>query len=233
MWIKNIYTKSKINNYIKFSSILFLPPFLLSFHLPPSPLNSSLYFSLFSHFISPVAPRITDPPQNLTINQTSNATFSCTAEASPRPSITWSRGFTQLTQTNDTLITEAVQDGQVISTLTLVTPNYTQAQNYTCTASNILGSDEAQAYLVVQGKLCLRCSEVLYHSTCLSSQYYWMWPVPGPLTSLMRQTRSHSSAQPEVSLARSSPGIGMGHSSPMKLTVASQKKNQLWLMMGK
>ena len=107
--------------------------------LPPSPL---LVLSLSAQ------PFIRDPPVDLTVNQSSPATFNCTAQGNPVPTISWTGPSANLT-TEDTPGTNFT----VSSVLTIDSAVRALHEGvYSCSASNGVGpSPSSSATLTVQG----------------------------------------------------------------------------------
>ena len=96
----------------------------------------------------PAQPFIRDSPMDLTVNQSSPATFSCTAQGNPVPTISWigpSDNFT----TEDT----PGANFTVLSVLTIDSAVRALHEGlYTCSASNGVGpSPNSSATLTVQG----------------------------------------------------------------------------------
>ena len=103
-------------------------------------------YSLF--IIHPAQPFIRGPPVDLTVNQSSRATFSCTAQGNPVPTISWTGPSASFT-TEDTLGTNFT----VLSVLTIDSAVRALHEGaYTCSASNGVGpSPISSAALTVQG----------------------------------------------------------------------------------
>ena len=121
--------------------------------------TSKLYF-LSS---SPVAvPTILEPPENLTVVQPQSATFLCSATAQPRPQITWWRMGNQLmAQTITIEISSRIfGEREMVSNLTIIMADPSDAGGYVCQATNAAGQDTATAELTVHGK-----SQTLLHNS--------------------------------------------------------------------
>jgi len=71
-----------------------------------------------------------------------NATFTCTATGIPLPTITWMNGSIML-MGSDMIINSTT----ILSTLTLSNLQDDDFENYTCTATNMFGSDNVTALL--------------------------------------------------------------------------------------
>ena len=112
-------------------SLSTLPPFVPTFSL-----------------LHPAHPFIRDPPVDLTVNQSSPATFSCTAQGNPVPTISWTGPSTNFT-TEDT----PGANFTVSSVLTIDSAVRALHEGvYTCSASNGVGpSPSSSATLTVQG----------------------------------------------------------------------------------
>ena len=108
------------------------------------------YFLSFS----PVSPTILEPPENLTVVQPQSATFLCNATAQPRPQITWWRMGNQLiAQTNTIEISNNMfGEREIVSNLTIVMADPSDAGGYVCQAASAAGQDTATAELTVHGK---------------------------------------------------------------------------------
>ena len=100
---------------------------------------------------------IIDPPDNLTVVQPQDATFSCLATARPRPTIVWTRlsDMVQLqNQSVDVMIVEQeIGDRERRSMLTILGSQPSDAGGYACVAMNEPGSVMQQATLTVHGEL--------------------------------------------------------------------------------
>ena len=114
-----------------------------TYSIPCQSIQSSV-----SSLLYPAQPFIRDPPVNLTVNQSSPATFSCTAQGNPVPIISWTGPSTNFT-TEDT----PGANFTVSSVLTIdSTVRALHEGVYTCSASNGVGpSPSSSATLTVQG----------------------------------------------------------------------------------
>ena len=110
------------------------------------PLSLSDTFSAPS--LHPAQPFIRGPPVDLTVNQSSQATFSCTAQGNPVPTISWTGPSANFT-------TEVIPAANftVLSVLTIDSAVREDHEGlYTCSASNGVGpSPSSSAALTVQG----------------------------------------------------------------------------------
>ena len=103
-------------------------------------------------------PTITTPTANQAVFQFNSISLTCGASGVPRSDITWWRTWSNGSST------QLVSDGQSISiitsssarnttsTLTIQSAQPSDAGNYTCTATNVVGSVSATANVFVQGK---------------------------------------------------------------------------------
>ena len=116
-----------------------------------------------------MTPNITSPTDGfiLTVNETEVALFECTATGIPPPIISWYRGVLELsgesrfTLSNHTAPTLVQGDGGMVynvsRTLMLTDTEDDDSDNYTCRATNMVGSDsmvrmdEQDFELVIQG----------------------------------------------------------------------------------
>ena len=108
---------------------------------------------LFPHA---VAPQIIEHPENHTVVELQNATFSCLAIGRPRPAIVWVRlsDMVQLhTQSASFKIEEQeIGDQERQSNLTVMSAHLFDAGTYVCVARNELGTETEQATLTVHGE---------------------------------------------------------------------------------
>ena len=118
--------------------------------------------------LSTVAPRILDPPDDLTVVEPQNATFSCLATGRPRPNIMWIRlsDMLQLQPPSaDFMIEEQeIGDRERSSNLTILGTQPSDASAYACVAMNEPGSVMQQATLTVHGE------SVFEHYQCVYTQ---------------------------------------------------------------
>ena len=106
--------------------------------------------------LSTVAPQILDPPDDLTVVEPQNATFSCLATGRPRPDIVWTRlsDMSQLQNQSGLYRIEEQEIGvrERRSNLTIVGTQPSDAGVYACVAVNEPGSTMQQATLTVHGE---------------------------------------------------------------------------------
>jgi len=91
-----------------------------------------------------VVSTITQDPTNMSAMLGESVIFTCTATGNPRPDIAWTnQDGNMVGMTSDMVInTTSIQ-----STLTLANLQDGDFDNYTCTATNMFGSDSATALL--------------------------------------------------------------------------------------
>ena len=124
---------------------------------------------------------MTDGPDSEIVLQNEMAIFSCVAEGRPPPNITWLQQSPNQMSTEEVVETEgvsivSVQRGarQTVSNLTFQSVEPRDAAQYTCSATNIAGSDTQSANLTVHGMS--PALNVLYPAVwnygVISLQYY-------------------------------------------------------------
>ena len=94
------------------------------------------------------APVVAVSPTRLTVNKGESASFQCSVSGNPEPAITWSK-----VDHKSVVSRSAFSKG----TLSIKNVKGSDAGSYQCTATNILGSTQAVAQLVVNGE-CQLCS---------------------------------------------------------------------------
>lgn len=83
-------------------------------------------------------------PVNMTVNESSSASFRCNASGDPKPVVTWFKGGTQL-----------ATGGRIViggDSLTILNTVASDTGQYRCNISNGLNSHVGMAYLLVQGE---------------------------------------------------------------------------------
>ena len=115
-----------------------------------------LYLPQLPLFLSTVSPQIIDAPDNITVVQAEDASFSCLATGRPIPEIVWIR-LTDMAQLQSQLglIVEEQEAGdtQRRSNLTIIGVQLADSGAYVCVATNELGSLMAHATITVHGIL--------------------------------------------------------------------------------
>ena len=108
--------------------------------------------------ISTVAPQILDPPNNLTVVEPQDATFSCLATGRPRPVIVWTR-LSDMVQLQPSSVDLTIEEWEIgdrarerRSNLTVLSTHASDAGGYACVAVNEPGTDREQATLTVHGE---------------------------------------------------------------------------------
>ena len=86
--------------------------------------------------------------------QPQSVTFFCNATARPRPEVTWWRMGNQLMAQTNTIAISSDDFGEreIVSNLTIVMADPSDADGYVCQATNAAGQDNATAELTVHGK---------------------------------------------------------------------------------
>ena len=122
-----------------------------------TPLVSFICYSPTALSFSTVAPQILDPPDDLTVVQPQDATFSCLATGRPRPTIVWTRlsDMVQLQNQSGVYRIEEweIGDRERRSNLTILGSQPSDAGGYACVAVNVPGNVMLQATLTVHGEL--------------------------------------------------------------------------------
>ena len=88
------------------------------------------------------APEVIVSPTSLTVIQYQTATFHCSADGNPKPSVSWSK-------TNGTR--QGNKDGQG-NKLQIRSADYSDSGIYVCTATNVFGQAKKFVKLFVEGK---------------------------------------------------------------------------------
>jgi len=105
---------------------------------------------------------VTQPPIDLTVNQTFSAQFDCASFGNPIPQIVWSRvGDNDLSDNTDLIIVTTMVDSDMYTVTSSLVINSTERFSdqgvYTCTASNNVANNISavnvqRTKLVVQGE---------------------------------------------------------------------------------
>jgi len=104
------------------------------------------------------APQVMLSPAEQTRDEGGNTNFYCTAGGNPRPRIEWKFKGSKLLSGSK----HWIKDGGELNIEHL---NYSDAGEYTCVATNILGSHRASGNLTVRGKNCKLQSTIPYSVT--------------------------------------------------------------------
>ena len=89
------------------------------------------------------APEVIVSPTSLTVTQNQTATFYCSADGNPKPSVSWSKiSGTGLVNT----------DGRD-NKLQIKSAGYNDTGSYVCSAANVLGEVKKVVKLFVEGKM--------------------------------------------------------------------------------
>ena len=92
------------------------------------------------------APEVIVSPTSLTVTQNQTATFVCSADGNPRPSVSWSK----ISGTGK----GGNEDGQG-NKLRIRSAGYNDSGSYACTATNVLGKAKKVVKLFVEGMILL------------------------------------------------------------------------------
>ena len=107
--------------------------------------------------ISTVAPQILEPPDDLTVFEPQDATFSCLATGRPRPDIVWTRlsDMVQLQPSSAKfrIVGWEIGDREKRSNLTILGTQPSDTGGFACVAMNEPGNATQQATLTVHGEL--------------------------------------------------------------------------------
>ena len=84
-------------------------------------------------------------PASLTVTQNQTATFYCSADGNPKPTVSWSK----ISGTG--LVNKDGQDNK----LQISTTGYNDSGSYVCKAANVLGQVQKVVKLFVEGKMSM------------------------------------------------------------------------------
>ena len=114
-------------------------------------------YLFYSHSVAGMAPRIQEPPQDITVSIGQMVQLSCSATGDPTPTIQWFlNGITELLSNADLTVTSIGGS----SNLTIHSIQASDAAIYECRAENSAGIDSAIATITVSGKC--RYSKLVY-----------------------------------------------------------------------
>jgi len=99
-----------------------------------------------------VVPVITEGPNDTYAMITGSVTFTCTATGIPLPTITWMDENDNSVLVGSDMI---IDDITILSTLTLSSLQNDDFDNYTCTATNMFGSDNVITLLRSEFIFCM------------------------------------------------------------------------------
>ena len=88
-------------------------------------------------------PEVIVSPASLTVTQNQTATFYCSADGNPKPSVFWSK------ISGVGLVSTDGQDNK----LQIKNTDYSDSGSYVCTATNVLGQVKKVVRLFVEGKI--------------------------------------------------------------------------------
>ena len=86
---------------------------------------------------------------NVTVNESSSASFRCNASGDPKPVVAWFKGGTQL-----------IPGARIViggDSLTILNTVASDSGQYSCNVSNGLNSHVGTTYLLVQGESACMC----------------------------------------------------------------------------
>ena len=89
------------------------------------------------------APEVIVSPTSLTVTQNQTATFYCSADGNPKPSVSWSK----ISRTG--LVNTDGRDNK----LQIKSAGYSDTGSYVCSAANVLGEVKKVVKLFVEGKM--------------------------------------------------------------------------------
>ena len=138
--------------------------------------------------LSPSAPSTIEiPPQSITVNETDTATFTCSVDGVPLPSITWtlpngsnleSLAFNQQDVADEQtgVYAETIISNETpyaaMSVLNIMPVSRGDAGVYICTAVNRLANASSTAILTVQGKV--NWSPIINKISCQLFNFVWV-----------------------------------------------------------
>ena len=120
--------------------------------------NYTLYIHVYLQS-NAVSPTITQSPVGVTVIEGNTAVFVCQASALPIPAVNWdyydpvSNSTSRVMDNADYEIIALDGDRNLTSTLTVLSTNVSDFEEYKCTAINVVGMVSATASLSVHGEL--------------------------------------------------------------------------------
>ena len=100
----------------------------------------------------PLQPVVLVLPNTQTVRENQTATFHCSANGNPQPTVTW-------TKVNGSLRDGSVKVGHG-RRLDIIHPTFNDSGEYKCTAVNIQGRDEKIVKLIVGGEWLLKINAI-------------------------------------------------------------------------
>lgn len=119
-------------------------------------------FSVVVFFLYSVPASLDLTPVNVTVNESSSASFQCNASGDPKPVVTWFKGGSQLFEGGRVVIG--------VGSMTILNTVASDTGQYSCNVSNGLRFHVGVAHLFVQGKttvlhLLFICCLLIYFIT--------------------------------------------------------------------
>ncbi|XP_031805228.1 leucine-rich repeat, immunoglobulin-like domain and transmembrane domain-containing protein 2 [Sarcophilus harrisii] len=126
------------------------PPVILmnSYLMCRGPLSKAGQFFYEVKLNSCMKPKTSTPNSNITVQVGLNISLSCLAQASPLPNIVWNYPLKKLKEFD--VSTSPIGEDSIHSELVIPSAHLTDSGNYTCVASNSMGSSSAPISLQVQ-----------------------------------------------------------------------------------
>ncbi|XP_043836280.1 leucine-rich repeat, immunoglobulin-like domain and transmembrane domain-containing protein 2 [Dromiciops gliroides] len=126
------------------------PPVILmnSYLMCRGPLSKAGQFFYEVELSSCMEPKTSTPNSNITIQVGLNTTLSCLAQASPLPNIMWNYPLKKLREFD--VSTSPIGEDSIQSELVIPSAHLTDSGNYTCVATNSMGSSSIPISLHVQ-----------------------------------------------------------------------------------
>ena len=115
-----------------------------------------LYYYYILLIVEPFGTQVISAPTHQTISEYGSASFTCTMSGYERPTITWIRYGTTLTNGAEISITTNASIDQITSVLTLSNINRNLAGVYQCFGSNPLNTVTVETRLTVKCKLVFK-----------------------------------------------------------------------------
>ncbi|XP_044516168.1 leucine-rich repeat, immunoglobulin-like domain and transmembrane domain-containing protein 2 [Gracilinanus agilis] len=144
-WMCDCHLKGLVQ-FLKFIR----PPVILmnSYLMCRSPLSKAGQFFYEVELTSCMKPKTSTPNSNITVQVGLNITLSCLAQASPLPNIIWTYPLKKLREFDAS--TSPTGEDSIQSELVIPSAHLTDSGNYTCVATNSMGSSSISIFLHVQ-----------------------------------------------------------------------------------